>query len=98
MILIPPEICNSRRYDSFAILALSLISANLVLTQSVEQLFHPPSKSYAQTDRGVFIVRGENVVLLGEVVSFLSLSFTLTSRLIPGSSYIDRISTSKMHH
>ncbi|GAA5827910.1 hypothetical protein JCM10212_003441, partial [Sporobolomyces blumeae] len=40
---------------------------NLVLTQTIEQLFHPPTKSYAQTDRGVFLVRGENVVLLGEV-------------------------------
>ncbi|GAA5882770.1 hypothetical protein JCM16303_002450 [Sporobolomyces ruberrimus] len=47
-----------RSYDQYA---------NLVLTQSVERLFHIPSKSYAQTDRGVFIVRGENVVLLGEV-------------------------------
>ena len=45
------------------------VSANLVLTQTVERMFHPPSKSYAQTDRGVFLVRGENVVLLGEVVS-----------------------------
>lgn len=44
-------------------------AANLVLTQTVERLFHPASKSYAQTDRGVFLVRGENVVLLGEVVS-----------------------------
>lgn len=44
------------------------IAANLVLTQTIERLFHPPSKSYAQTDRGVFLVRGENVVLLGEVV------------------------------
>ncbi|GAA5976026.1 hypothetical protein JCM21900_003379, partial [Sporobolomyces salmonicolor] len=40
---------------------------NLVLTQTIERLYHPPSKSYAQTDRGVFLVRGENVVLLGEV-------------------------------
>ncbi|GAA5871033.1 hypothetical protein JCM8547_005337 [Rhodosporidiobolus lusitaniae] len=47
-----------RSYDQYA---------NLVLTQTLERLFHPPSKSYAQTDRGVFLVRGENVVLLGEV-------------------------------
>jgi U6 snRNA-associated Sm-like protein LSm1 len=45
------------------------VTANLVLTQTVERLFHPPSKSYAQTDRGVFLIRGENVVLLGEIVS-----------------------------
>ncbi|BGP52466.1 hypothetical protein JCM8202_000112 [Rhodotorula sphaerocarpa] len=47
-----------RSYDQYA---------NLVLTQTIERLFHPPSRSYAQTDRGVFLVRGENVVLLGEV-------------------------------
>ncbi|GAA5867613.1 hypothetical protein JCM5296_006723 [Sporobolomyces johnsonii] len=47
-----------RSYDQYA---------NLVLTQTIERLYHPPSKSYAQTDRGVFLVRGENVVLLGEV-------------------------------
>ncbi len=46
--------------------------ANLVLTQTIERLFHPPSRSYAQTDRGVFLIRGENVVLLGEIVSSLS--------------------------
>ncbi|POY75353.1 hypothetical protein BMF94_1582 [Rhodotorula taiwanensis] len=47
-----------RSYDQYA---------NLVLTQTIERLFHPPSRSYAQTDRGVFLVRGENVVLLGEI-------------------------------
>lgn len=47
--------------------------ANLVLTQTIERLFHPPSRSYAQTDRGVFLIRGENVVLLGEIVSPRSL-------------------------
>ncbi|GAA5870073.1 hypothetical protein JCM3774_004351 [Rhodotorula dairenensis] len=47
-----------RSYDQYA---------NLVLTQTVERLFHPASRSYAQTDRGVFLVRGENVVLLGEI-------------------------------
>ncbi|GAA6044225.1 hypothetical protein JCM8097_005275 [Rhodosporidiobolus ruineniae] len=47
-----------RSYDQYA---------NLVLTQTIERLYHPPTKAYAQTDRGVFLVRGENVVLLGEV-------------------------------
>ncbi|KAI5479868.1 U6 snRNA-associated Sm-like protein LSm1 [Pseudohyphozyma bogoriensis] len=47
-----------RSYDQYA---------NLVLTQTIERLFHRPSKSYAQTDRGVFLIRGENVVLLGEI-------------------------------
>ncbi|KDE03550.1 hypothetical protein MVLG_05978 [Microbotryum lychnidis-dioicae p1A1 Lamole] len=47
-----------RSYDQYA---------NLVLTQTIERIFHPPSKTFAQTDRGVFLIRGENVVLLGEV-------------------------------
>ncbi|SCV68055.1 BQ2448_176 [Microbotryum intermedium] len=47
-----------RSYDQYA---------NLVLTQTIERLFHPPSKTFAQTERGVFLIRGENVVLLGEV-------------------------------
>lgn len=47
-----------RSYDQYA---------NLVLTQTIERIFHRPSHSYAQTDRGVFLIRGENVVLLGEI-------------------------------
>jgi hypothetical protein len=50
-------------------LMLKNTPANLVLTQTIERLFHSPSKSYAQMDRGVFLIRGENVVLLGEIVS-----------------------------
>lgn len=48
--------------------------ANLVLTQTIERLYHPATKAYAQTERGVFLVRGENVVLLGEVVRPLRFS------------------------
>lgn len=48
------------------------MTANLVLTQTIERLFHTPSKSYAQVDRGVFLIRGENVVLLGEIVRYPS--------------------------
>ncbi|ORY90312.1 hypothetical protein BCR35DRAFT_287565 [Leucosporidium creatinivorum] len=47
-----------RSYDQYA---------NLVTTQTLERLYHPPTNSYAQTERGVFLIRGENVVLLGEV-------------------------------
>ena len=35
---------------------------------TVERIFHPPTKAYAEQDQGVFLVRGENVVLLGEIV------------------------------
>lgn len=46
-------------------------TANLVVTQSFERLFHPKSNTFGQMDRGVFLIRGENVVLLGEIVSIL---------------------------
>lgn len=49
-------------------MSLAWTAANLVLTQTIERLFHTPSKSYAEMDRGVFLIRGENVVLLGEIV------------------------------
>ena len=39
--------------------------ANLVLHQTIERIH--VGKSYGDIPRGVFIVRGENVVLLGEV-------------------------------
>jgi len=42
--------------------------ANLVLSESYERVFHPPTATFADIPRGVFLVRGENVVLIGEVV------------------------------
>ncbi|CDZ97211.1 Small Nuclear ribonucleoprotein splicing factor [Phaffia rhodozyma] len=47
-----------RSYDQFA---------NLVLSGSFERLFHPPTSTYADIPRGVFLIRGENVVLIGEI-------------------------------
>lgn len=41
--------------------------ANLVLHQSIERI-HVEQK-FGDIPRGVFIIRGENVVLLGEIVS-----------------------------
>ncbi|KDQ12970.1 hypothetical protein BOTBODRAFT_34111 [Botryobasidium botryosum FD-172 SS1] len=45
-----------RSYDQFA---------NLVLEDSVERIHH--GAHFADIPRGVFLIRGENVVLLGEV-------------------------------
>ncbi|KAG8903954.1 SM-like, degradation of cytoplasmic mRNAs and positively regulates transcription initiation [Tulasnella sp. 403] len=45
-----------RSYDQFA---------NLVLEDTVERLYHGPA--YGDIHRGVYLIRGENVVLLGEV-------------------------------
>lgn len=40
--------------------------ANLVLQDTVERLY--AGNLYADIPRGVFLVRGENVLLLGEIV------------------------------
>jgi len=45
-----------RSYDQFA---------NLVLEDTVERIYH--GSAFGQTHHGVFIIRGENVVLLGQV-------------------------------
>ena len=41
-------------------------AANLVLQDTVERIF--VREVYADISRGIFIVRGENVLLLGEIV------------------------------
>ncbi|XP_044293584.1 U6 snRNA-associated Sm-like protein LSm1 isoform X1 [Varanus komodoensis] len=41
--------------------------ANLVLHQTVERIH--VGKKYGDIPRGIFVVRGENVVLLGEIIS-----------------------------
>jgi len=50
--------------------------ANLVLEDTVERIYH--GTSYAENWHGLFLIRGENVVLLGEIVrcSHLVLFFT----------------------
>ncbi|KAG1801571.1 Sm-like ribonucleoprotein [Suillus fuscotomentosus] len=45
-----------RSYDQFA---------NLVLEDTVERIFH--GKAFAEHWHGLFLIRGENVVLLGEI-------------------------------
>ncbi|OIW27421.1 Sm-like ribonucleo protein [Coniochaeta ligniaria NRRL 30616] len=46
--------------------------ANLVLQSTVERIFVPPGPNnprglYADVPQGIFLVRGENVMLLGEI-------------------------------
>lgn len=43
--------------------------ANLLLQQTVERIH--VGKKFGDIPRGVFLVRGENVVLLGEIVRIL---------------------------
>lgn len=42
------------------------VAGNLVLQDTIERLF--VQNLYADIDRGLFLVRGENVLLLGEIV------------------------------
>ncbi|KAM3161645.1 U6 snRNA-associated Sm-like protein LSm1 [Lachancea thermotolerans] len=41
--------------------------ANLILQHCVERIYITEENKYAECGRGVFMVRGENVVMLGEV-------------------------------
>ncbi|GAA5985535.1 hypothetical protein JCM11641_007984 [Rhodosporidiobolus odoratus] len=77
-----------RSYDQYA---------NLVLTQTVERLYHPPSKSYAQTERGVFLVRGENVVLLGEVDLDLEDAPLQSLTLVPWTQLSSLLASEQKH-
>jgi small nuclear ribonucleoprotein (snRNP)-like protein len=43
-----------------------MATANLVLQGTVERLY--AGNLYADIPRGIFLVRGENVLLLGEIV------------------------------
>lgn len=42
--------------------------ANLVLQETVERVYAEGAKKYATIPRGLYLVRGENVLLLGEIV------------------------------
>lgn len=57
---------NVAKHGLFS-LCLSITAANLVLHQTVERIH--VGKKYGDIPRGIFVVRGENVVLLGEIVS-----------------------------
>ena len=46
---------------------IGLFAANLLLQDTIERIH--VGKEYGDIPRGLFIVRGENVVLMGEVVS-----------------------------
>ena len=61
----------------------SSTTANLVLQDTIERIY--AGKLYADIPRGIFIVRGENVLLLGEIVRlFLFLSPPLS--LVPADN------------
>lgn len=43
------------------------VPANLILQDTIERIY--VGKEYGDIERGIYLIRGENVVLLGEVVS-----------------------------
>ena len=64
-----------------------MATANLVLQDTIERIFI--EDIYADISRGIFLVRGENVLLLGEIVRsipppHLSLRNSFTSTSSPG--------------
>jgi len=52
-----------------------LVSANLVLHRTIERIH--VGKKYGDIPRGIFVIRGENVVLLGEIVSTTGIFATI---------------------
>lgn len=60
-------------------------TANLVLQDTVERIF--VQEYYADIPRGVFLVRGENVLLLGEIV--LPHRHSIDSTVMSGNIYTD---------
>jgi U6 snRNA-associated Sm-like protein LSm1 len=50
-----------RSYDQFG---------NIVLHDAIERIYTPLESKYAQVSRGLFLIRGENMALLGESVPF----------------------------
>jgi hypothetical protein len=57
-------------------------AANLVFQETIERVY--AGQLYADVPRGIFIVRGENVLLLGEVVSWKN-SYSAASFLFYGT-------------
>lgn len=57
-------------------------TANLVLQDTIERIY--AGKLYADIPRGIFIVRGENVLLLGEIVRRFLLCFCFS--LVPADN------------
>lgn len=58
---------SKSNFSSFLPFFLLQLVANLVLHRTIERIH--VGKKYGDIPRGIFVVRGENVVLLGEIVS-----------------------------
>ena len=66
----PNDVSPTRlRLNTHGPCLFSCYLANLVLEDTVERIYH--QDVFAEQQRGLFLIRGENVVLLGEVVRLL---------------------------
>ena len=68
-VYLPSPMAKTECFSSVyvAVCSSSLLSANLVLEDTVERIYH--QDVFAEQWVGLFLIRGENVVLLGEIVS-----------------------------
>lgn len=57
---------NSVRPRFYIIRTINFYLANLLLQDTIERIY--VEKKYGDIPRGIFLVRGENVSLLGEIV------------------------------
>ena len=59
---------SSPLHNAHGVLPISrtCLPANLVLEDTVERIYH--QNVFAERKQGLFLIRGENVVLLGEIV------------------------------
>ena len=65
-------------FTTFSFKILDFFAANLLLQDTIERI-HVGGK-YGDIPRGIFLVRGENMVLVGEIVSNLNYSNILKNR------------------
>ncbi|KPM02417.1 U6 snRNA-associated Sm-like protein LSm1-like protein [Sarcoptes scabiei] len=63
------QFCNARN------LLILLFVANLLLHQTIERIY--VDDKYGDIPRGIFLIRGENVALCGEISDFKEPTFTL---------------------
>lgn len=70
------------------VLTIPISAANLVLQDTTERIY--AGKQYADISRGIFLVRGENVLLLGEVVRALEMRLVCQLRQLMKMQDLDR--------
>jgi hypothetical protein len=68
----------------------SQITANLVLESTIERIHHTSKPIFTDAYVGLFLIRGENVVLLGEVVRHCRGNVATPTLMNPNSRIMKR--------